>query len=175
MSSGNSHIVTTVASRRSEALAAVRRLYDTRLHAGLQAAEFFYGKPERLNAPALTVYIVGLERGVPTLGRFGVDVVALRPFRLDAYVGVCPGRMCPDGHLFDGVSVAGEPALKLLRTTPRPPWLAVGDAAAARHLIELQADATPERVGRPIDVLELSRAGVRWIKRDARSACAAIQ
>jgi hypothetical protein len=41
--------------------------------------------------------------------------------------------------------------------------------------IDLQIAATPQRVGRPIDVLEIGADGrATWMDRDKGSACAAI-
>lgn len=160
------------AATMPEALRAIQRLYESRLRAGLQAAKFFYAK--RVGAPALAIYVAGMSEGVLTVGSFGVDVQAAEPFTLVTYGATCPGRLCPeDGRLFVGNSVSDRPALALLRTTPRPTWLESADPAAARKLIELQAVATPERVGRPITVLEIAAAGgARWV--GPRSTCAAI-
>jgi hypothetical protein len=41
-------------------------------------------------------------------------------------------------------------------------------------LIELQIKATPQRVGPPIDILQLDASGAAWIGRSQDSACAAV-
>ena len=54
-----------------------------------------------------------------------------------------------------------------------PAWLERGDSAAARKLIDLQLAATPDTVAAPVDVLEVTAAGARWVGREHNSECAA--
>jgi hypothetical protein len=45
------------------------------------------------------------------------------------------------------------------------------NAAAARRIIAAQIAVTPHEVSRPIDVLQITAAGARWIERDPGSLC----
>ena len=51
---------------------------------------------------------------------------------------------------------------------------AAGDAATARRYIESEISQIPTLVRAPIDVLEITAAGARWIDRDPRSAYGVI-
>jgi hypothetical protein len=130
-------------------------------------------RPERLGTPVLAIYVAGMSEGVLTVGSFGADVEAISPLTLVTYGSTCPGPVCPDGRLFLGNSITSKPAIALLRA-PRPEWVERGDAATARRLIELQADATPQQVGRPVDALEITMGGARWVDRSPASTCAAV-
>jgi hypothetical protein len=60
-----------------------------------------------------------------------------------------------------------------LASTPYPAWLAPLDGAAAYRLLGAQADATPARIRRPLDVVEMTRGGAHWIQRSPDSRCPA--
>lgn len=123
--------------------------------------------------PLFQAVIGGVEAGVPTIGFFGVTLTTRTPAVFAESAVVCPGS-CMDGHVFAGWSRTDGPVVTLIRA-PRPLWLDVGGPAAARRLIEMQVKATPKFVGGPIDVLEITTIGARWIGRDPASSCAAVR
>jgi hypothetical protein len=158
-----------------DALQAVQAEYRTTIRPRLVDARATYAaKFTGTPLPVLNVLVAGLDRGVLTVGYVGVNLVAIQPFELRATVATCPGAMCRDGRLLFGSSQGG-PVIDLIVQRPRPSWLEAGDAASARKLIEMQIVATPERVGAPLDVLEIRGDGrARWIDREASSACAPL-
>lgn len=119
----------------------------------------------------LAVVVAGLDQGVLTVGYIDTYDRPENPVRR----GICPGECAGDVPAMYGASVADAPLQSLVRTLPRPAWLERADPAAARRLIELQIAATPARVKRPIDVLEIGAdGGARWVGRERGSVCAAI-
>jgi hypothetical protein len=86
---------------------------------------------------------------------------------------VCPGALCDSpGRVLHGASVGGI-IPDLLVKQPRPAWVERADAAAARRLIQMQIQRTPDMVKPPIDVLEITASGARWVDRSAMSTCTA--
>jgi hypothetical protein len=168
----NALVARAVASATSmdAAMRALQQVYRATLQPSILRAPYYQQKPP--GTPVVAIVVAGLDHGVLSVGRFGADVVRQQPFALEDYGATCPGRLCPDGRLLYGVSQQG-PVVDLLLKRPRPDWLERADAPAARRLIAMQIAATPERVGGPIDVLELTAAGARWAERDPQSACAA--
>jgi hypothetical protein len=158
------------ATTMDAAMRAVQQVYRATMQPSILRAPYYQQKPP--GTPVVAIVVAGLDHGVLSVGRFGADVVRQQPFALEDYGATCPGRLCPDGRLLYGVSQQG-PVVDLLLKRPRPDWLERADAPAARRLIAMQIAATPERVGGPIDVLELTAAGARWAERDPQSACAA--
>ena len=108
-----------------------------------------------------------------TVGVFVVSLKAADPFEVAAQAGTCPGRLRPTGGYYLVGEPGDAPPYPLLKTLP--PWFQRGDAAAARQFITEQIAFTPPLARPPIDVVEISAAGARWVERDARSVCAAIQ
>jgi hypothetical protein len=156
----------------TDALAAVQTTYRHRVRDGLlNAAPLVKRLWPEAGRPALSVVVAGVDAGVLSVGYFGVSIERHAPLELSEGWGLCPGRLCKTGVLFFGSSVEDEPAVRLLKTTPRPAWLERADAAAARRVIELQIAATPQRVGRPVDVLEITNGDARWVNRERGSAC----
>jgi hypothetical protein len=108
--------------------------------------------------------------GAPVAGLYSLDLVDWAPSFAQAWFE-CPGeRLCPDGLAIHGFSVEG-PLMQLVKP-PYEPWVEQRDAAAARRLIELQIDATPDDVRGPIDVLQIDVNGARWVDPDPASQCA---
>jgi hypothetical protein len=158
-----------------EALAALRPL-SGRLREALATARSnpLFGEFDP-GDQLVNVLVAGIDHGTPTVGYFNVTLTSKEPLKLNETALTCPGAACPDGRLFYGSAIVDEPAMRLLTTTPRPAWLELADAAAARRLIALQIAATPDTVGGPIDVLEIRADGhAAWTGRDRASVCAAL-
>jgi hypothetical protein len=110
------------------------------------------------------IVVAGSDATDPTTLQVGVFTLLVgEPFQLTERWRTCPG-MCPDGHLALGASMAAGPVLTRAKSVPR-------DAPSARQLIHAQIDATPTKVRGPIDVLEMSAAGARWVGRDPATRC----
>lgn len=126
--------------------------------------------------PMLHVAIAGVDRS----GRLDMGVFLLNPKQLAPLVMNIEARVVPmpkPGFVVNYLAtvVVDALSLRLLNRAPQPAWLARGDAAAARRLIQLQAADTPDTVGGPIDVLEITGDGrAAWIGRDAASHCSAL-
>jgi hypothetical protein len=151
----------------SAALTAIGGLSRT-FYDGLKAAQ----SSPRSDLPMLEIIVGGNDHGVLTVGAYNVELKRREPFELSATSGTCPGEWCADGRVFFSASVdADKPAIRLMSMKPRPAWLQRGDAVAARRLIELQIAATPQSVGPPIDVLEITSSGARWVGRETASQC----
>jgi hypothetical protein len=119
--------------------------------------------------PFLHVIIGGVEHGRLMLGLFLVDLKQREPFELRVQrLATQPD----DEPLYYTGSVDWDALSTKLMKKPRPAWLQRGDAAAARQLIHMQSVDTPTKVGPPIDVLEITTAGARWVLRDPESKCA---
>jgi hypothetical protein len=100
------------------------------------------------------VFVAGPEAGRVMLGAFLADP--------DGAGGLRTLSGVLDGPRYQhGASVTDGPVIDLLRD-PVPPWVQPGTAAVARRIITEQIRATPDLVGGPIDVLEVTRAGARW-------------
>ena len=134
------------------AMQAVQQVYRAKIQPEILKAPYYQQKPPF--TPVMALFIAGLEQGIPVVGRFGADAP-----RMDDYSATCPGRLCSDGRLRYGVGPVGFP--ERVRA-------ATADVAGARRIIEEQIQVTPERVGPPIDVVELTAAGgARFSQRGA--------
>jgi hypothetical protein len=120
-------------------------------------------------SPLMTVVIASPDL---TLGVMAVTLKAANPFEVTAESGVCPGAICPTGNYFLAGEPGDAPPNPLLKALP--PWFQRGDAAAARRFIEDEIRFVPQLARPPIDVIEITRVGARWVDQDAQSACAAI-
>lgn len=158
------------------ALAALQAAWRRELLPDVQASQSLYrGRLYRDGLPISQVIVAGIDRGVLSVGLYGAWLQRREPFEVADGTATCPGRLCDDnaapylwGSSVDGplVTLIGTPA------SARPAWLQRADAAAARRLIELQIAATPDRVGAPIDVLEVDADGrATWVQHDRASSC----
>jgi hypothetical protein len=95
--------------------------------------------------------------------------VRTSPLELSAVWVTCPGPRCGDGTLFLGAGVDGP--VRTLLKSPRPAWVERADTAAAGRIITEQIAATPRQVAPPVDVLEITSGGARWVQRDPLSRC----
>lgn len=158
-----------------DALNAIQREYQSQMLPIILRLDSYFEAEFAVDRPMIEVLIAGMDGGELKLGFFGALLKSQHPRELVAGGLVCPGALCDSpGRVLHGASVGGVIPDLLVRQ-PRPAWLERGDAAAARRLIGLQIARTPHLVKGPIDVLELTTAGARWINRDARSACPAIR
>ena len=103
------------------------------------------------------------------LGVFRINLAA-NVFRLTNTWVECPGPSCGNGIVTYSASVPGPARAKM--RGPLLWWVALRNGAAARRLIEEQITATPMQVSRPIDVLEITTKGPRWMQPDRESLCA---
>jgi hypothetical protein len=121
------------------------------------------------------VFWVGVGRvdgAMPELGIYRAAVARYSPLALDVVAVTCPGD-CAAGWLAAGHAAEVGPIASDLAHTPYPAWLARLDGMAAYRLLSAQADATPARIRRPIDVVEITRHGAHWIDRSPGSYCPA--
>jgi hypothetical protein len=161
-------------------LADVRREIEQRVYPALyRAVEAQRHSPafRALYGPGsvLTQITVGGVNDYDTvlrLGAFTALVERIEPsLMLKTMWFQCPGNWCPDGRVLDGGTVAETGPLMKALQAPRADWVERGDAAAAARLIREQITATPNEVGGPIDVLEITVTGARWIDPDPASRC----
>lgn len=113
-----------------------------------------------------------MDGDTPELGIYRASVAQYDPLALDVGMATCPGG-CADGWAAGGIAAERGPIADLLAHTPYPAWLAPLDGAAAYRLLGAQADATPARIRRPLDVVEITRAGAHWVHRSPDSTCPA--
>lgn len=131
----------------------------------------------RQNVPGFRMYKPGslvtqvILAGMDQTLRLAVTQYVLnQDWHVMGLVSVCPGALCHDGSMSLVASAAGgsDRVRGVL-----PDWVKRGDAAAATRIIEEEIEKTPGFVAAPIDVLELTNAGARWIDRDQASRCTA--
>jgi hypothetical protein len=123
------------------------------------------------------VYWTGVGRmdgDTAELGIYRAAVARYDPLALDVVAVTCPGD-CADGWLAAGQAAEVGPIAERLAgaRTSYPAWLRPLDGRAAYRLLSEQADATPARIRRPLDVVEISPAGAHWIDRSPGSYCPA--
>jgi len=121
-------------------------------------------------SPLMTVVIADSTLSV---GVFMVSLKTAEPFEVVAESGTCPGALCPTG----GYYLIGEPgdAPPNPMVKALPPWFQQANAAAARRFITEQIAFTPQLAKPPVDILELTAAGPRWVDRGPGSACPVIR
>jgi hypothetical protein len=103
----------------------------------------------------LELTVIGVEHGVPVVGVYAVHLVSYDPWAEQELWATSPGKL---DVLADAtgllVYTSGQQwAMDMAAQRPRPAWLATGDADAARRIIAMQADETPEFVGGEIHVV----------------------
>jgi len=156
------------------ALSAIHRAYESTILPVLLRLDPYFTTEFKVDRPLVEVLVAGVDGGVLTLGYYGALLKSQKPRELVAGGLICPGAFCDSpGRVLHGASVGGV-IPDLLAKQPRPAWLDRADASAARRLIQMQIDKTPQYVAGPIDVLEITAGGARWIDRDARSACSVL-
>lgn len=117
------------------------------------------------------IFVAGIENRVPVVGALVVTMTSVDPLVLTPAWLTCPGALCAeDGLMFQGVTVGYGPLVGRLRP-PRLPWVQRGTPAAARRIIAEQIAAAPRDVSGPVDVLEMTAAGTRWVGREQESRC----
>lgn len=156
-----------------EAVASLRRAWEGLRDDAAEMVAAPPGRPVVEGGPLFQAVVGGVEAGVPAIGFFGVTLTTRSPAAFAESSVTCPGN-CLSGRVFAGWSRADGPVVDLIRE-PRPLWLEVAGAAAARRLIEMQIKATPRFVGGPVDVLEITAGGARWVGRDKASACGEVK
>lgn len=159
--------------------AALVRVIVPRIERSLAGAKGLpgFGAMFEVGGPVAQLFVAGVDHGQPVLGTFMLTLRELDPVSLQAHWLTCPGDLCnaADGRAFHGASVdPSGPAVRYLQA-PRPAWVEAANGQAANRIIREQIAGSPDLVGGPIDVIELSRRGARWVDRDERSRCAAIR
>jgi hypothetical protein len=116
----------------------------------------------------LTIVFTGLENNEPVLSvrRFSPHVRPDGSIILSLAGQDCPGDCLAGGVVFHETG-RHDAIDKFLEMNPNAWHTGVN----SRHLIELEIAAVPESVGPPIDTLQLTKDGARWIDKDPRSAC----
>ncbi len=138
----------------------------TNIHRAMAApaAAGFRSEHEHGRRPRLEVFVGGLDGGRPVVGRFAAWVERLEPLDIKGAWGTSQDQLlAPDGTISLAVSLADGPAVELMKV-PRQAWVEAGDVAAARRLIQLQCDATPDLVSRPIDIVTITPAGAECLQ-----------
>jgi hypothetical protein len=141
------------------ALRDARRAYYETIHPIAKAASTLAGFRRMFpqGCRILNIHLAGVENGVPALGGLAFELVSLNPFTVRDYWTSAPGALVgPDERAFLACAPSAEPLTALLEQRPRPDWLMQADEDAARRLVELQADASPEAVGGAIDVITVT-------------------
>lgn len=155
----------------AEALQAVQRVFERRLLPSLNLARHypaFHDLFDAVGGSVLALFVAGVEPpslrsggdadGTLALGAFGADVVAMDPLQCRMYGGALPGIL-GDGSRPFYHAVGQELAVSLVNAESRPDWLARGDAEAARRVLEMQIEATPDRVAAPFQIVEITKRG----------------
>lgn len=117
------------------------------------------------------IIVAGTNPNDPTLraGLFWTTLVRRSPFELSTYWNECPSPRCGDGNLFVGASNDGP--VRTLIKRPRPAWVERADTDAARRLITMQIATPHSQAGPPIDIVEITSTGARWVQPDPASLC----
>jgi hypothetical protein len=139
------------AATLTEAVGAAKRVFTGTLLPSLAQARHYRAFADlfaAVNGTVLAVLMAGVEDGRPVLGSFGADFDP-QSGQAKMYGGALPASVT---HY----AIGQQLALDLTTTEPRPAWLERGDAAAARRLLERQAQATPRFVSGPFHVKEIS-------------------
>jgi hypothetical protein len=121
------------------------------------------------------VYWTGVGRmdgDTAELGIYRAAVARYDPIALDVVAATCPGD-CAAGWLAAGHAAEVGPIATDLAHTPYAAWLAPLDGPAAYRLLAAQANATPARIRRPLDVVAIDGGGVHWVHRSPDSTCPA--
>jgi len=111
----------------------------------------------------LQVVIAGLENGLPT-----IIVMAFEPtispsgeLKINVESHPCPGVACPSGfvYIFIGKHEAIDRYLPLA-----PDMWKNNPVEVVRELMEIEVTSERETVGRPIDILRITKDGPEWIQ-----------
>jgi hypothetical protein len=86
--------------------------------------------------------------------------------RIDISTRSCPGIPCGNtGHPII-ISTGQEDAIRSeINSLSRPGGLPANDAETARHLVEMEITARPDKVGPPISIVQINNSGARWINK----------
>lgn len=123
-------------------------------------------KQNALDMAPLGFIFVSLERDTPVLAslRFTVAGPGTGPVKLIAGKRYCPGPDCPDGRA--SVLVGSRDDQELFKRTHPNFW--DGDLVeVARAFVQMEIDKGLVDVGPPIDILQITKAGPKWIQRKA--------
>jgi hypothetical protein len=120
----------------------------------------------------MSIIVATMDGAIPKLGAFQTSLVSTSPVRFTTQRWSCPGSACPDGGFAVLGTSRGGAMNEVIRT--KPAWLLSGSPGAARQIIDLEIIKTPGFVSAPVDVLEITASGARWVNRDPKSACPAI-
>jgi hypothetical protein len=109
------------------------------------------------------VVVVGWDEG-PRLGLLRLTLEAEAP-----YIRVQWDESSAPMFYFGSVE---SPVTRLMEVGTRPKWAEVATASVARQIIGMQIDAMPKDVAGPVDTIEVTAGGPRWVDRDPKSKCA---
>jgi hypothetical protein len=161
-------VVATRIDKTTSIQAAVATLDDRSLRDRLRENKALYAGRDA-GSPLMTVVIADTRM---TVGVFMVSLKTAEPFEVSTEMGTCPGTLCPTGRYYLVGEPGDAPPNPLLKALPA--WFQRGDAAAARQFINEQIAFTPQLARHPIDVLEITPTGARWVEPEDGSACAAL-
>jgi len=161
-------VVATSIANTTTIQAALAAIDDHSLSDHIRANRALY-KGRQAGSPLMTIVIADTTMIV---GVFMVSLKTADPFEVMVETGTCPGTLCATGSYYLVGEPGDAPPNPLLKALPS--WFQRGDAAAARQFITEQIAFTPLLARHPIDVLEITTTGARWVGREESSACASI-
>src|ERR1035438_2752742 len=115
-------------------------------------------------SPLATIF-AGVENGRPAFALVEFIVVNDswgKPKEVKTNIGACPGLFCVDPRM-DFWRVFGQNEAAIRAVSGSKFWTG-NDAVDARKLVQIEIDAVPDRVGPPIDVVEIDSAGLHWLE-----------
>lgn len=121
-------------------------------------------KRNAIEIAPLGINFFGLERGVLVLynRRFVVSLLPNNEVSVNIERHGCPSADCPDGIAFVTVGAA-EFKERFARENPN--FLKGDLVEAARKFVQMQIDTKVVDVGPPIDILQITKRGAKWIQK----------
>lgn len=116
-----------------------------------------------LGEVALQVAVIEIHNGAPvlTIVAFGKEEsLAGIPVAIKTKLSFCPSVACGQDYLWQ---LGSNKAIQRIKQT-KGSRLTGGPVAIAKQMIEFEIIAEPEGVGPPIDILEVTAKGPRWLE-----------
>jgi len=121
-------------------------------------------KRKHLKDPVLQIIFFGFEVNAPVLlaRQFRVNTSTDGSLQLTIDRNDCPGMECPKGLARLTMGEHGEIDRFLKR---QPDFWKANVTEGVKRMIQLQIDATPDKVGGPIDLIVVDGNGGHWLQR----------
>ena len=136
-----------------------------------QSLPEMYKRTVSSNGSTLVTIFAGIENDRPAVALVEFMVIndpSGKPKEAKTNIGACPGLFCVDPKMdFWRVFGQNDAAIQAVTRTPR--FWTGNDAVDARKLVQIEIDAIPDRVGPPIDLVEIDSTGLHWI--EPRGSC----